>query len=42
MPFCRPDDAEKWCEIYHTSEHDLKECKKFLDRKKMSPPPPVA
>jgi hypothetical protein len=38
MPFHRPDDAEKWCEIHHTSRHDLKECKTFLDRKKMPPP----
>jgi hypothetical protein len=21
--FRRPDDAEKWCEIHHTSRHDL-------------------
>jgi hypothetical protein len=38
MPFRCPDDAEKWCEIHHTSGHDLKECKTFLDRKKMPPP----
>jgi hypothetical protein len=36
-PFHRPDNAEKWCEIYCTSGHDLKECKTFLDRKKMPP-----
>jgi hypothetical protein len=35
--FCRPDDAEKWCEIHHTLGHDLKECKTFLHRKKMPP-----
>jgi hypothetical protein len=33
-----PDDAEKWCEIHRASGHDLKECKTFLDRKKMPPP----
>jgi hypothetical protein len=38
MPFHRLDDAEKWCEIYRTSGHDLKECKTFLDCKKMPPP----
>jgi hypothetical protein len=32
------DDAEKWCEIHCTAGHDLKECKTFLDRKKMSAP----
>jgi hypothetical protein len=37
MPFRRPDDVEKWCEIHHTSGHDLEECKTFLDRKKISP-----
>jgi hypothetical protein len=37
-PFRRSDDAEKWCEIHHTSGHDLEECQTFLDRKKMSPP----
>jgi hypothetical protein len=36
--FCHPDDAEKWCEIHHTSGHDLEEYKTFLDRKKMPPP----
>jgi hypothetical protein len=41
--FRRPDDAEKWCEIHRTAGHDLKECKTFLDRKKMPPPAaPVA
>ncbi len=34
-PFRHPDDAEKWCEIHRTDGHDLKECKTFLDRKKM-------
>jgi hypothetical protein len=24
-PFCRPDDAKKWCEIHRTSGHDLEE-----------------
>jgi hypothetical protein len=38
MPFRRPDDAEKWCEIHRTSGQDLKECKTFLNRKKMPPP----
>jgi hypothetical protein len=38
--FWHPDDAEKWCEIHRTTGHDLKECKTFLDRKKM--PPTVA
>jgi hypothetical protein len=39
----RPDDVEKWCEIHRTSGYNLKECKTFLDRKKMSPPAaPVA
>jgi hypothetical protein len=37
-PFWRPDDAEKWCEIHHTSGNDLEECKTFLDQKKMPPP----
>jgi hypothetical protein len=37
--FRRPDDAEKWCEIHHTSRHDLEECKTFLYRKKIPPPP---
>jgi hypothetical protein len=36
-PFCRPDGAEKWCEIHRSSGHDLKECKTFLDRKKIPP-----
>jgi hypothetical protein len=38
-PLRRPDDAEKWCEIYRTSGHDLNECKIFLDQKKAPPPP---
>jgi hypothetical protein len=33
-----PDDIEKWCEMHHTSGHDLKKCKTFLDRKNMPPP----
>jgi hypothetical protein len=33
--FCRPANAEKWCEIHHISWHDLEECKTILDRKKM-------
>jgi hypothetical protein len=37
MPFWRPDDVEKWCEIHHTVVYDLEECKTFLDRKKMPP-----
>jgi hypothetical protein len=36
-PFRRPKNTEKWCEIHRTSGHDLKECKTFLDRKKMLP-----
>jgi hypothetical protein len=36
-PFRRPDNIEKWCEIHRTDGHDLKECKTFLDRKKMPP-----
>jgi hypothetical protein len=31
-------NAEKWCEIHRTDGHDLKECKTFVDHKKMSPP----
>jgi hypothetical protein len=38
MPFRRPDDTEKWCEIHRTVGHDLVECKTFLDQKKMPPP----
>jgi hypothetical protein len=34
-PFHRFADVEKRCEIHHTVGHDLKECKTFLDRKKM-------
>jgi hypothetical protein len=37
-PFRRPDDIEKWCEIHRIDVHDLKECKTFLDHKRMSPP----
>jgi hypothetical protein len=37
-PFWHPDDAEKWCKIYHTDGHDLEECKTFLDRKRITPP----
>jgi hypothetical protein len=37
-PFWRLDNAEKWCKIHRTDGHDLKECKTFLDHKKMSPP----
>jgi hypothetical protein len=33
-----PDDTEKWCEIYHTGGHDLKECKTFVVHKKLPPP----
>jgi hypothetical protein len=33
-----PDNAEKWCDIYHTDRHNLEECKTFLDHKKMPPP----
>jgi hypothetical protein len=40
MPFRHRNDVEKWCEIHRTSGHNLKECKFFLDHKKM--PPPVA
>jgi hypothetical protein len=41
-PFRQSDDAEKWCEIYRTTGHDLKECKTFLDHKRMPPPAPLA
>jgi hypothetical protein len=37
MPFRYLDDEEKWCEIHRTMGHDLKECKTFLDRKKIPP-----
>jgi hypothetical protein len=40
--FCRLADAGKWCEIHHINRHDLKECKTFLDRKKMPPPASVS
>jgi hypothetical protein len=33
--FHHPADAEKWCEIQHTSTHDLEECRTYLDRKKV-------
>jgi hypothetical protein len=36
--FQHPDNVKKWCEIHHTTGHDLEECKTFLDHKKMSPP----
>jgi hypothetical protein len=36
--FRRPDDAKKWCEIHHTTGHDLKECKIFLDWNKIPRP----
>jgi hypothetical protein len=36
-PFRHLDDAERLCEIHHTTGHDLGECKIFLDRKKMPP-----
>jgi hypothetical protein len=36
--FKRPPDAEKWCNIHHTTGHDLEECKTFLDRKKIPLP----
>jgi hypothetical protein len=38
MHFRCPNNAEKWCEIHCTSGHGLKECKIFLDQKKMPPP----
>jgi hypothetical protein len=41
-PLHRPADAKKWCEIHRTTGHNLKECKTFLDHKKMPPPAPVA
>jgi hypothetical protein len=40
--FRHPDDTEKWCEIHRTAGHDLKECKTFLDQKKMPPPAALA
>jgi hypothetical protein len=33
-----PNDVKKWCEVHYTSGQDLKECKTFLDQKKMPPP----
>jgi hypothetical protein len=33
--FYHPADAEKWCEIYCTIDHDLEECRTYLDHKKM-------
>jgi hypothetical protein len=41
-PFRSPDDIEKWCEIHRTDGHDPKECKTFLDRKRMPPPAALA
>jgi hypothetical protein len=41
-PFRRPDGTEKWCEIHRTNGHDLKECKTFLDRKRIPPPAALA
>jgi hypothetical protein len=38
-PFRLPNDVEKWYKIHRTVGHDLKECKTFLDRKKVPPPP---
>jgi hypothetical protein len=29
-----PIDAEKWCEIHHTTQYDLEECRTYLNRKK--------
>jgi hypothetical protein len=40
--FHRSADVEKWCEIHRTARHDLKECKTFLDHKKMPPLASVA
>jgi hypothetical protein len=41
-PFKRSADAEKWCDIYCTTGHDLEECKTFLDHNKiLSPAAPV-
>jgi hypothetical protein len=37
MPFHRPDEAEKWCEIHCTSGHALEKCKTFQNHKKMPP-----
>jgi hypothetical protein len=37
--FHRPIDVEKWYEIHCTAWHDLQECKKFLDHKKMPKKP---
>jgi hypothetical protein len=32
-------NAKKWCEIHHTSGHDLEECRTYLDRKKKEDEP---
>jgi hypothetical protein len=35
IPFHQPADDEKRCEIHRIIGHYLKECRTFLDRKKM-------